>query len=136
MAKQLWINLPVSDVAGSRDFFTGIGFSLNERYGNSDKSAAVVFGDQNVVVMLFRQDVFTDFTKNELPAAGTEVLFSFGAENREEVDETAAKVRASGGTIFSEPGEIEGWMYGFGFVDHDGHRWNQLFMDMSRMPQG
>ena len=28
-----------------------------------------------------------------------------------------------------------GWMYGFGFCDIDGHRWNVLYMDMSKMPK-
>ncbi|MDF2859634.1 MAG: hypothetical protein K0Q87_5485, partial [Neobacillus sp.] len=29
-----------------------------------------------------------------------------------------------------------GWMYGCGVADPDGHRWNVLFMDMSKMPKG
>lgn len=62
-------------------------------------------------------------------------MISFDAESREEVDEMAAKVRAAGGTIFGEPGEIRGWMYGFGFADLDGHRWNMVFMDFSKLPQ-
>ncbi len=49
------------------------------------------------------------------------------------MDETARKVFDANGTIFSEPAEIEGWMYGFAFADLDGHRWNQVFMDMSKM---
>lgn len=27
------------------------------------------------------------------------------------------------------------WMYGAGFTDLDGHRWNVLYMDMSKMPK-
>jgi predicted lactoylglutathione lyase len=27
-------------------------------------------------------------------------------------------------------------MYGCVFADLDGHRWNVLYMDMSKMPQG
>ncbi|WP_256213145.1 hypothetical protein [Bacillus sp. OV322] len=30
---------------------------------------------------------------------------------------------------------LDGWMYGCGFADSDGHRWNALYMDMSKMPQ-
>jgi predicted lactoylglutathione lyase len=63
-------------------------------------------------------------------------LFSFDAESREEVDEMAKKVKAAGGTLYAEPAENQGWMYGFAFVDPDGHRWNMLYMDMSKMPKG
>jgi predicted lactoylglutathione lyase len=41
----------------------------------------------------------------------------------------------AGGTVFSESEEKDGWMYGCGFADLDGHRWNVLYMDMSKMPK-
>ena len=63
------------------------------------------------------------------------MMISFDAESREEVDEMARKVFEAGGNIFGEPAEIQGWMYGFAFTDLDGHRWNQLYMDFSKMPQ-
>ena len=66
---------------------------------------------------------------------GSEVLISFDAESREEVDETARKVFEAGGTVFSKLAEIQGWMYGFAFADLDGHRWNMVFMDFSKLPQ-
>jgi predicted lactoylglutathione lyase len=31
-----------------------------------------------------------------------------------------------GGSVFSKPIEQGGWMYGCGFSDPDGHRWNVL----------
>ncbi len=87
--------------------------------------------------MLFPENTFKGCTKNELieTRQSTEALFSFDAENREEVDETAGKVFEAGGSIFSQPAEIQGWMYGFAFADLDGHRWNQIFMDPSKMPK-
>jgi predicted lactoylglutathione lyase len=50
------------------------------------------------------------------------------------VDELAETAKAAGGTVYAEPGENQGWMYGCGFSDPDGHRWNVLYMDMSKMP--
>ena len=87
--------------------------------------------------MLFNQDQFTSFTRATIAdtGAGTEVLFSIDAESRGEVDELAEKAEAAGGTIFGKPSEIQGWMYGCGFTDLDGHRWNVLHMDMSKMPK-
>jgi len=137
MAKELWINLPVKDVEKSKKFFNAIGFSLNTEHGASDEMACVQLGEKQFNVVLFAENTFKSFTKNELTdtAKSTETLISFDAENAEEVDETARKVFEAGGRIFSEPSEIEGWMYGFAFADLDGHRWNQVFMDMGKMPK-
>ena len=137
MAKELWINLPVKDVEKSKDFFTKIGFSLNTEHGDNNEMACVQLGEKQFNVLLFAEKSFRDFTKNDLTdtSKSTETLISFDAESRAEVDETASKVFEAGGTIFSEPGEIEGWMYGFAFCDLDGHRWNQVFMDTGKMPK-
>ncbi len=136
MTKEIWINLPVKDIKKSKEFFRQIGFSLNTKYGNNDDSASLMVGSKGVIVMLFPEATFTSFTRNKLSDAkqATEVLFSIDAETREEVDEMASKVLKAGGTIFGEPEEIQGWMYGCGFADLDGHRWNVLHMDMSKMP--
>jgi predicted lactoylglutathione lyase len=137
MAKELWINLPVKDVGKSKEFFARIGFSPNTEHGDNNEMACVQLGEKQFNVLLFAENKFKEFTKNELTDTGksTETLISFDAENAEEVDETARKVFEAGGRIFSEPAEIEGWMYGFAFADLDGHRWNQVYMDMSKMPK-
>lgn len=88
--------------------------------------------------MLCAESVFQGFTKNNIADTknATEVLFSFDAESREEVDELEKKVKTAGGTVWARPGENQGWMYGFGFSDLDRHKWNVLHMDMSKMPKG
>ncbi|MBS4202082.1 VOC family protein [Bacillus sp. FJAT-49732] len=134
MAKQFWINLPVKDVAKSKEFFTKLGFTCSTKHGNF---AELIIGDNNVQVMLFPESTFMNFTSNEITdtAKSTEVLFSIDAESREEVDEMARKAEDAGGTIFGKPGESQEWMYGCGFADLDGHRWNVLYMDMDKMPK-
>ncbi len=136
MPEGLWINLPVKDVNISRDFFTQIGFKLNTQYGNSEHSASFFVG--NIVVMLFNEATFKSFTQNELTDTKTsnEVLFSIGAASKADVDEIAKKAAEAGGIVFSEPAESQGWMYGCAFLDPDGHRWNSLYMDMSKIPKG
>lgn len=81
--------------------------------------------------------MFKSFAQNEVSDAKseTEILILFDVASCEEIDETAGKVFDAGGTIFSEPAKIQGWMCGFGFADLDGYRWNMLFMDFSKMPQ-
>lgn len=136
MPDSLWINLPVKNVNLSRIFFTQIGFTLNTQYGNSEHSASFLVG--KMVVMLFNENTFKSFIKNELTDTkqGNEVLFSIGAASKEDVNEIAEKVIAAGGNVFSAPAESQGWMYGCAFSDPDGHRWNSLYMDMSKMPKG
>ena len=87
--------------------------------------------------MLFPESAFHKFTAHSITDTrqSTEALFSFDANSKEEVDEMAGKVAKAGGTIYAKPGEEEGWMYGFGFADPDGHRWNMVYMDMSKMPK-
>src|SRR6185436_11940786 len=137
MTKDIWINLPVKDINKSKEFFTKLGFANNPGPGNSDVSTSFLIGSKKVIVMLFAESVFKNFTRNNIPDTkqSTEVLFSFDAESREEVDELAKKVKEAGGTLYGEPGENQGWMYGCGFCDLDGHRWNVLYMDMSKMPK-
>jgi predicted lactoylglutathione lyase len=137
MTKQFWVNLPVKDVARSREFFSKLGFSFNQQYGNSEENCALSIGDNKVIVMLFTEPLFKGFARHEIADVnqGSEVLFSIDAESREEVDEMAARAREAGGVVFGEPGEKDGWMYGCGFSDLDGHRWSVLYMDFSKLPQ-
>ena len=84
MTQDIWLNLPVKDLAKSIDFFTAIGFVRNQGQGNTDQSASFLIGEKKIVLMLFTQDLFSSFTGNSLSdtAQGTEVLFSLGADNR------------------------------------------------------
>lgn len=137
MAKEFWINLPVKDVKASKVFFKAIGFANNPIHEDAEHMGSFFIGEKKVVMMLFPEDTFTHFTSHPISdtTKGTEILMNIDAENREEVDEMAKKVKAAGGKIYSEPGEAEGWMYVFGFEDLDGHRWSVLHMDLSKMPK-
>lgn len=137
MARQFWLNLPVKDLARSRQFFTQLGFAFNDRHGQRDMVSLVV-GDDGVIVNLFPEDTFSGCAVAAVADAprAAEVLLSFGAESRDEVDAIAKKAKAAGASVFCEPAPVQGWMYGCGFADLDGHRWNVLHMDMSQMPQG
>ncbi len=133
--KELWLNLPVKDINKSKTFFTQLGFSFNTQYGNSDHSACLLIGQKNVVIMLFEESSFKSFSNHEIAdtSHGNEVLLSIDAESRQEVDEFAKKVIAANGIIYNGPGEKDGWTYGLGFIDLDGHRWSMVFMDFGKM---
>jgi hypothetical protein len=135
--KHIWINLPVKDVNKSKDFFSKIGFKFNTQYADPN-SACMLVGEKDVVIMLFNEATFKGFTNNEITDTkqSTEVLLSIDAQSKEEVDEMVLKIIEAGGTSDHKPSEMKGWMYGCIFSDLDGHRWNILYMDMSKMPQG
>ena len=137
MTRSLWLNLPVKDLAKSKEFFTKLGFSFNKGHGSTEFSECLLIGEKNTVVMLFTETVFQGFTKHEITDASltTEVLISIDAGSKEEVDELAKKAAEAGGTVFSAPGGND-FMYGCGFADLDAHRWNVLFMDMSKIQNG
>lgn len=135
MTKQIWLNLPVKDVKKSKVFFDKIGFSFYEE-NETAQSACMIVGDKNFVVMLFEEAVFGAFLQNKITdtKSSSEILISIDAESRDEVDVWAQKVVEAGGVVFSKPTEIQGWMYGCGFADLDGHRWNVLYMDFKKLP--
>ena len=135
--KQIWLNLPVKDVLKSRAFYEQLGFSFNPRHDENDTTAqCMIVGEQNFVVMLFPEDTIKLFAKNEIndTMVTSQFLISIDAESREDLDALTAKAAKAGGTIYAEPEVIQGWMYGSGFADLDGHRWNILYMDFSKVP--
>lgn len=136
MAQDIWLNLPVKDLKKSIEFFNAIGFTQTFGPGNTEKSASFTIGEKKIVLMLFAQDVFSGFTCNALSdtSKGTEVLFSLGADSKDQVNDLANRAKSAGGTVFAEPRESNGFMYGCGICDPDGHRWNVLFMDISKIP--
>ncbi|RPD43304.1 VOC family protein [Chitinophaga barathri] len=134
--KQFWLNLPVKDVKKSKEFFAKLGFQFNTQYGDQPNSASLLLGEKGVVVMLFDEPTFKGFTNTDIAnSQKSEVLLSVDAESKEEVDEMAKKAIEAGGSSDHKPSQMQGWMYGCVFADLDGHRWNVLYMDMSKMPR-
>ena len=135
MNNEFWINLASNDLTKSRDFFPRLGFEMNYKHAGANM-VSMHIGSKKVVLNLFPAAVFEGFSRQPVndTASSAEVLFSLGADSRSEVDAMAKKAVDAGGILYGKPGEKDGWMYGCGFVDPDGHRWNVLFMDLSKMP--
>lgn len=136
MTKQIWISLPVRNIGRTTAFFKALGFTQTP-HGNSEASVGFMIGDHNFVVMMFLEQVFKQVAQTQVADTTmcTQMLISIDAESRLEVDAIAQKVEEAGGTVFSPPGESQGYMYGCGFCDPDGHRWNVLYMDVEKMPK-
>lgn len=137
MIKEFWINLPVKDLKRSKEFYSQLGFSFKPLPGNREDGINMILGSKGISVMLFEEPMFRGFSDTEVAdtSNGSEVLFSIDAEDIDEVNAIASRIDKAGGKLYAEPGEREGWMYGCGFIDPDGHRWSVLYMDESKMPK-
>ena len=133
MATQIYVNLPVQNVARSRRFFTELGFGFNEQFSN-EQAVCMVVGDDSFVMLLV-ESFFQTFTKKPVADASksTEVLVCLSCDSRSKVDDLVAKAVAAGGTS-PNPKQDHGFMYGHGFEDLDGHVWELIFMDPDAAP--
>ena len=131
MHKQIFVNLPIADMAKSKAFFTSLGYSFNPEFTN-DQGASLVLGD-NLYAMLLVHDFFKTFIDKPMADAhkSTEVLVCLSCDSREQVDSLVAKAVAAGGKALRQP-QDHGFMYGHGFEDLDGHIWE--LVHMSGMP--
>lgn len=131
--QELWLNLPVKDLAKTKAFFTALGFEALR-----DAPEMVGFKIGGVPVMMVIGTEFKKYAENLIadPSKGSEVLISIDAPNKNYVDDMAEKVKSAGGKVFFKPAEIQGWMYNMGFADLDGHRWNILYMEHDKIPKG
>ena len=127
MSRQLFINLPVADLARSTAFFSALGFPVNPTF--TGEGATCISLTDTVALMLATHAKFRDFTPKDIcdTSKAVEVLFSLSCDSREEVDSLVARALTAGGTTYYEP-ENFGFMYTHSFVDPDGHGWGVLHM--------
>jgi predicted lactoylglutathione lyase len=131
--KQIFVNLPVKDLALSRAFFSSLGFDFNPQFSNDDGACMIV--GENIFAMLLVERFFQGFTSKPIADArhSTEVLTCLSCESRAEVDALVAKAVAAGGRA-PNPKQDHGFMYGHGFEDLDGHIWELSWMDLEALP--
>ena len=133
MLRQIFVNLPIKDMARSQAFFKSLGLSFNQQFTN-EQGACLQIAD-NIYAMLLVEPFFQGFTK--LPIADakktTEVLIALSCDSRADVDATVAKAVAAGATTPNAP-QDHGFMYQHGFADLDGHQWEVFWMDEAAAP--
>ncbi|OGB00390.1 MAG: extradiol dioxygenase [Burkholderiales bacterium RIFCSPHIGHO2_12_FULL_61_11] len=134
-ATQIFVNLPVKNLARSVEFFTKLGYKFDPQF--TDENATCMIVSDNIYVMLLFEKFFQTFTKKPICDAtkNTEVLLCLSCESRAEVDEQVRKAVAAGGTSPREP-QDHGFMYGHGFEDLDGHIWELLYWELIDMQPG
>jgi hypothetical protein len=131
MSTQVFINLPISDLARSLAFFKTLGFSHNPQF--SDDTAACIVISEHIHVMVLTHAKFLQFTSKAIcdTSKSIEVINCLSCDSRAEVEDLVRKAAAAGGTIYDEPKDY-GFMYQHSFADPDGHCWE--LVHMSAMP--
>jgi hypothetical protein len=128
MSTKIFVNLPVSDLTKTKNFFASLGFSFNSQF-TDEKAACMIIGE-DIFVMLLVKEFFQTFTKKEVADANksTEAIIALSAVSREKVDEMINKAVAAGGAAPNGK-QDHGFMYSWGFQDLDGHLWEVIWMD-------
>ena len=133
MFRQIFVNLPIKDMARSQAFFKALGLTFNQRFTN-EQGACLEIGE-NFYAMLLVEPFFQSFTKKPISDANqtTEVMIALYCDSRAEVDALVAQALAAGGSTPNAPVD-HGFMYQHGFADPDGHQWEVFWMDETAAP--
>lgn len=128
MSTKIFVNLPVSDLQRSMEFFTAIGFTINPKF--TDETAACVVISEDIFAMILTHEKFKEFTPKVISDAtkSTEVLIALSFDSKEKVNELVNTALRSGATVAKEPQDY-GFMFTRSFSDPDGHIWEFFWMD-------
>lgn len=129
--KQIFINLPVSDVQRSMDFYTAIGFTNNPQF--SDEQGKCMVWSDSIFLMILSHDKFLSFTNKPIADTKTNIaaLHSLSLESTDAMNAMMEKGLAAGGI---EPTELRdyGFMQQRTIEDFDGHTWELFYMDVTK----
>lgn len=130
--KSITLNLPVNDLSKSREFWTKLGFSFNETFSD-DKAICLMLNNELISAMLITKEFFSTFTNRKIADnTTTQVLIAIEVESREKVDEVIKTAIENGATKYSDKADY-GWMYYGSFADLDGHQWEVMYSDPSKL---
>ncbi|MEN2786243.1 VOC family protein [Sphingomonas qilianensis] len=135
MARMIFVNLPVADVAASTAFYEAIGMVKNEKFSNPQASA-MVWSD-TIHFMLLDHAFYSTFTPKQIIDAHSTsgMLLALAFDSRAEVDAITAAAVAAGGAQLHDAEDI-GFMYSRAFADPDGHGFGPFWMDPAAAADG
>jgi catechol 2,3-dioxygenase-like lactoylglutathione lyase family enzyme len=113
------ITLGVADLARSRAFYEGLGWTTNA----APDDDVVFFQAGGMIVALWDRARLAEDSGVEDPGRSGGFTLAYNVREPAEVDVIADEVRAAGGTITREPGETFWGGYSAAFTDPDGHPW-------------
>jgi predicted lactoylglutathione lyase len=133
MARMIFVNLPVRDLAASTAFYAALGAEVNPPF-SGEHSSSMMFSEA-IVVMLLDHEHYRQFTQRPIGDARTasQALLALSVDAREAVDATLARAAAAGGRADPNPAQDHGFMYGRSIEDPDGNVWELIWMDAAAM---
>ncbi|CAN5398176.1 VOC family protein [soil metagenome] len=137
MSKQIYVNLPVGDLAKSTAFYEALGFTKNPAF--SDENASGMMWSDDIFVMLLTHDFYKKFLRDkDIADTGktSGVLLALSLETKEEVQKFADTAKQNGGDYFQvDMGAPAEMMFGYEVQDIDGNTWEPLWMSPDFNPQ-
>jgi len=67
---QIYVNLPVKDVQKTREFWTKLGFSINEQFSD-EKAICVIMKQDHIYTMFLKEEFFQTFTDRPVAKGDT-----------------------------------------------------------------
>lgn len=130
MAKMIFVNLPVADVAASTAFYEAIGCVKDETICKGPEAAMLRWSD-DINFMLLSHAHFAKFAPRPMADSRktSAVLFALSCDSRADVDAITARAVAAGGTEGHDAEDL-GFMYSRAFDDLDGHSFGPVWMDV------
>src|SRR5688572_3248686 len=102
MSRMIFVNLPVTDLKVSMNFYKALGFENNPHF--TDATAACMVWSDTINVMLLTHAKWREFTRRPIPpATSSEVMLALSCDNRETVDALNKAAAANGGTADINP---------------------------------
>lgn len=133
MAKMIFVNLPVTELARAKAFYEALGFINNPQF--SDDNSACMVWSEAIHVMLLTHAKWQGFTSRPIPPAGmSEVMLAISCDSREAVDRMNDAAVRHGGTADVNPKQDLGFLFNRSLADPDGHVWEAMWMDPAAIP--
>lgn len=127
MINNLFVNLPITNLGRTVEFFGGLGFTFNEQF--TDESSTCMIINDNIFVMLLERDKFEGFIDKPIAdRSTTEAIMALGCDSADEVRALSEKAFELGGRRVNDPQDM-GFMFSWGFEDLDGHLWEVFWMN-------
>jgi predicted lactoylglutathione lyase len=128
MTTQIFVNLPVKDLAFSMAFFRALGWTFNSQF--TDETAASLVISDTIYAMLLTHDKYRQFTDKQIAdtSKSSQVLIAISVDSKAEVDRIANAAIAAGATP-AKPPQDYGFMQLRSLEDLDGHHWEIFYMD-------
>src|SRR5271169_6970609 len=103
MAKLIFVNLPVTDLARSTAFYEAIGGTKNPIF--SDATTSCIVFSETIHAMLLTHDKYRQFTARPIADAHktSAVLIATSADSRREVDDIVGRAASAGGAADPNP---------------------------------